>query len=105
MREMACPTPRKAYIFIHTSLTCVIYMNITIRGLQETIFRRFKARAAEEDTTLGEALSQAMEAWLKKGRAQMPKGKLSDLKITDWGKGTEKSSEEIDKIAYGGELS
>ena len=80
-------------------------MNITIRGLQESIFRKFKARAAEENVTLGNALSQAMEAWLKKGEAGEPRAKLSDLKITNWGKGTERSSEEIDRIAYGEELS
>jgi hypothetical protein len=80
-------------------------MNITIRGLQETVFRKFKAKAAEENVTLGDALSQAMEAWLKKGRTGAPRAKLADLKITNWGKGTERSSEEIDKVVYGGELS
>ena len=80
-------------------------MNITIRGLQESIFRKFKARAAEENVTLGDALSQAMEAWLKKGKTEEPRAKLSDLKITNWGKGTERSSEEIDRIVYGEELS
>lgn len=80
-------------------------MNITIRGLQETVFRRFKAKAAEEDMKLGDALSQAMEAWLKREKAGAPRAKLSDLKITNWGKGTERSSEEIDKVVYGGELS
>jgi hypothetical protein len=79
-------------------------MNITIRGLQESIFRRFKAKAVEDDMKLGDALSLAMEAWLKRGRTQAPKGKLSDLKITNWGKGTENSSMEVDKIVYGGEL-
>ncbi len=80
-------------------------MNITIRGLQETIFRKFKARAAEENVTLGDALSQAMEAWLKREKTGAPTARLADLKITNWGKGTERSSEEIDKVVYGGELS
>ncbi len=80
-------------------------MNITIRGLQESIFRRFKAKAVEEDMRLGDALSQAMEAWLiKKRRRHMSKGKLSNIKITNWGKGTENSSQEVDTIVYGGEL-
>lgn len=79
-------------------------MNITIRGLQESIFRKFKAKAVEEDMKLGDALSQAMEAWLKKGKAQKPQGKLSNIPITHWGKGTEHSSHEIDTIIYGGEL-
>ena len=79
-------------------------MNITIRGLQESIFRKFKAKAAEEDMRLGDALNQAMEAWLNRGRVQAPRTKLSSIKITHWGKGTENSSEEIDRIVYGGEL-
>ncbi len=79
-------------------------MNITIRGLQESIFRRFKAKAAEEDMKLGDAFSQAMEAWLKRGKTQTPKGKISNIKITHWGKGTRNSSEEVDTIVYGGEL-
>ncbi len=79
-------------------------MNITIRGLQDSIFRKFKAKAVEEDMKLGDALSQAMEAWLKRGRTQTSKGKLSNLKITHWGKGTENSSEEVDTIVYGGEM-
>ncbi len=91
-------------MFIHTNNTCVICMDITIRGLQESIFRRFKAKAAEDDMKLGDALSQAMEIWLKRGRMQTPKGKLSNIKITHWGKGTENSSEEVDTIVYGGEL-
>ena len=79
-------------------------MNITIRGLQESIFRKFKAKAAEDNMKLGDALSQAMEAWLKKEKNLKQKGRLSDLKITDWGKGTEHSSEEIDTITYGVEI-
>ena len=81
-------------------------MNITIRDLQETLFRKFKAKAAEENIKLGVALTQAIGVWLKeqKEAKEAPKGKLSNIKITHWGKGTERSSEEIDTILYGGEL-
>lgn len=75
-------------------------MNITIRNLQESIFRRFKAKAVEENMKLGDALTQAMESWLKE-RREKPRAKLSNLPSTDWGPGTEKSSQEIDKILYG----
>ncbi|MGD0729474.1 MAG: hypothetical protein ABR981_05350 [Candidatus Micrarchaeaceae archaeon] len=75
-------------------------MNITIRGLQETIFRKFKSKAAEEDMKLGEALTKAMELWIKEGKNR-PKAKFTDVPTFNWGKGTEKSSVEIDKILYG----
>jgi hypothetical protein len=75
-------------------------MNITIRGLQEVIFRKFKSKAAEEDMKLGEALTQAMELWLKEGKNK-PMAKFTDIPTFKWGKGTEKSSLEVDKIIYG----
>lgn len=78
-------------------------MDITMRGLQGGIFRKFKAKAAEEKIKLGDALSQAMNLWLKKERKKS-KAKLSDLKITNWGPGTENSSEEVDTIVYGAEV-
>ncbi len=78
----------------------MICMNITIRGLQENVFREFKAKAAREGMKLGDALSIAMEKWSKESKKE--KGaKLSDLKPFNWGKGTERTSEEIDKILYG----
>ncbi|MCL4381041.1 MAG: hypothetical protein M1331_01110 [Candidatus Marsarchaeota archaeon] len=76
-------------------------MNITIRGLQESVFRKFKAKAAEENINLGDAISRAMEVWLNNEKTRTSKARLSDLEITNWGRGTEKSSEEIDKVVYG----
>ncbi len=77
----------------------MICMNITIRNIQESIFRKLKAKAAEEDLKIGDALTQAIELWLKT-RSEKPKGKLSDIPTFDWGKGTEHSSTEIDKVLY-----
>lgn len=78
-------------------------MNITIRGLNESVFRKFKARAIERGMKLGEALTLAMENWLKQ---PSPKRSLTvlDLEVFDWGPGTEKVSVEIDKILYGENL-
>ena len=75
-------------------------MNITIRNLQETIFRKFKAKAANEGIKLGDALAQAMEAWASRGSVK-PKGRLSDVKPFNWGRGTEHTSSEVDSILYG----
>jgi hypothetical protein len=75
-------------------------MNITIRDLDEKVFRRFKAKAVEEGMKLGEALTQAMELWIKQ-KSTKPIKSLLDIKPFNWGKGTEKVSTEIDKILYG----
>jgi len=76
--------------------------NLTVRDLDERIFRRFKAKAVEEGMKLGEALTQAMEMWIKQKRRR-PRASLLDIKPIDWGEGTKKVSLEIDQILYGEE--
>jgi len=78
-------------------------MNVTIRKLDETVFRRFKARAIEEGMKLGEAVAQAMEMWLKQ-RIVRRRASLIDIEPFNWGEGTEKVSVEIDQILYGEKL-
>jgi len=75
-------------------------MNLTVRGLNDGVFKRFKAKAVEEGMKLGEALTQAMELWIKE-RGMKPKTSLLDIRPFKWGEGTEKVSTEIDKILYG----
>ena len=83
-----------------TSMQMVKSMNLTIRGLSEPVFRKFKGKAVEEGMKLGQALTQAMDMWITHG---MDKRKLSllNLETFDWGKDTEKVSVEIDRIIYG----
>jgi hypothetical protein len=76
-------------------------VNITIRGLDDAVFRRFKAKAVEEGMRIGEAVAQAMQMWLKQ-RTTKPSASLLELEVFDWGKGTEKLSREIDQVMYGG---
>jgi len=45
------------------------------------------------------AITLAMHAWLAKTNKKH-KMSLLDYKATQWGKGTEKTSEEIDRILY-----
>ena len=78
----------------------MICMNITIRDLNEDVFRRFKARAAENGTKLGTALTQAMQLLIEKGN-EKPTKKLSSIRPFSWGKGTESTSNEIDALLYG----
>jgi len=75
-------------------------MNITVRGLDEAVFRRFKAKAVEEGLKLGEAVTQAMEMWIKM-RSVKPKASLLNIEPFNWGEGTERVSVEIDRILYG----
>jgi hypothetical protein len=75
-------------------------VNITVRGLSDKVFRRFKAKATEEDMKLGEAMTQAMELWIRQ-RAAKPRANLLDIKPFDWGEGTREVSVEIDRILYG----
>jgi hypothetical protein len=79
----------------------VINVNITIRGLDEAVFRRFKAKAIEEGMRLGEAVTQAMEIWIKRRRAK-GRASLLEMEPLDWGAGTERLSIEIDRVLYGG---
>lgn len=76
---------------------------VAIRGVDEDILRKFRARAIEERMKMGEALNLAMKYWLKE--RNVTKEKLlktkSIVKPFDWGKGTEKTSKEIDEILYG----
>ncbi|MEE8167485.1 MAG: hypothetical protein V3T58_01265 [Candidatus Hydrothermarchaeales archaeon] len=78
-------------------------MNITIRDVDEKVFRKFKAEAVKEGARLGNAVTKAMKFWLdKRGKEKRHKKSLVELKSFDWGAGTEKSSVEINEILYGG---
>jgi hypothetical protein len=81
----------------------VISLNITIRDVDEKVFREFKAEAVRDGTRLGRALTRAMKFWLDtKKREKRSKRSLLELKPFDWGADTEKSSVEIDEVLYGG---
>lgn len=74
-----------------------------IRGINEETYMKFREKALAERMKVGEALTLAMREWLKKEREKRkidPKNLLK-IKPFDWGKGTEKTSKEIDEILYG----
>lgn len=74
-------------------------MQITIKNVQEHVFREFKAESIREGLKIGNSLTLAMGLWLEKSKKK-PKLSLLDLKPKDWGKGTERLSEEIDRVVY-----
>lgn len=72
---------------------------ITVRDVDQEVFREFKAEAIKQGLTLGSALTIVME----KFRKELGKKKLNftSLKPVPWGKGTERVSEQVDQILYG----
>jgi hypothetical protein len=73
-----------------------------IRGIDREVLRKFRARTIEERMRMGDALTVAMKRWIAEER----KRKVSPphsirVKPFDWGKGTEKTSAEVDEILYG----
>ena len=75
---------------------------VTFRGVDEEVLKKFKAKAIEERMKMGEALTLAMIKWLEEEKKERinPRNLLK-LKPFDWGKGTEKTSKEVDEILYG----
>jgi len=49
---------------------------------------------------LGEAITQAMEMWIKQRTAEPHLG-LLQMKTSNWGEGTERVSIEVDRVLYG----
>lgn len=78
---------------------CDLYdnMQLSVRDVDENVFREFKARAVKEKFNVGKALTLAMKNWAEK---RTPKKNFLALKPTDWGEGTENISQEIDKVLY-----
>jgi len=74
-------------------------MNVIIRDLDEAVYKKFKAKAMEEDMKLGEALTEAMNMWINQ-RIIKRRTSLRDIKPFNWGVGTEKVSVDIDKMLY-----
>lgn len=75
-------------------------MQLSVKDVEEKVFREFKAESIKHGFKVGEALTMAMDVWIERVEKK-PKMSLLDLKPTHWGKGTEKLSEEADKVLYG----
>ncbi len=74
-------------------------MQVSIKNVEEEVFREFKAESVREGFKVGKALTLAMKMWLE-NIGRKPKMSLLNFKPRDWGKGTERTSEEIDNIIY-----
>lgn len=77
-------------------------MDTTIRNLDPSAYRSLKARAAMAGMTLGEAVNEAIRAYLAHADLPPKQGTLRDIAPWPFPDGNERLSEEIDRIAYGG---
>lgn len=73
-------------------------MQLSVRAVDERIFRRFKADAVQRGLPLGKALTVAMNQWIAEGRG---KKSILDFKPERWGKGSEHLSRDTDILLYG----
>lgn len=76
-------------------------MDTTIRNLDERVYRSLKARAALAGKTIGEAVNEALRAYLARPDLGPRQGSLRDITPDVYPKGSERLSEEIDAIVYG----
>jgi hypothetical protein len=78
-------------------------VDITIRDIDDELYRQAKARAALMETTIGRVLNLAIERWLEdEQRGSRKKGFTQLLSPIRFGKGTEHASERVDELLYGG---
>ena len=75
------------------------YTFIGVRDVDEETYNKFRTISVEQRLKLGEALTLAMKIYIDKSKNKNKK-KFLQLKPFSWGKGTEKLSEESDKILY-----
>lgn len=76
-------------------------MDTTIRNLDEQAYRDLKARAAREGKTMGQAVNEAIRAYLAGPGARAGTRSLAELRPEPYPAGSERLSEEIDAVVYG----
>ena len=78
-------------------------MDITIREVDEELYRQAKARAALMGATVGCVVNMALERWLGEDSEKKSRRSIAELlEPIPFGKGSEHLSERIDDILYGG---
>lgn len=77
------------------------HMDTTIRNLDERAYRALKARAALTGKTMGEAMNEAIRAYLARPEFLPREGSLRDFAPEAYPEGNERLSEEVDAVAYG----
>lgn len=75
------------------------YMDTTIRNLDAALYRKLRARATLTGMTVGEAVSEAMRAYLARPE-ETKTGSLTDLVPQPFPAGNERLSEQVDAVVY-----
>lgn len=77
---------------------------IVVRKVNKRVYKRFKQKALEEETNIGEAVTEAMEHWLEEKRIEEKIDIKNILKLNGLIKTGKKVrwSEQIDQTLYGG---
>lgn len=75
-------------------------MDTTIRNLDDHAYRRLKAHAALTGKTVGQAVNEAIQAYLARRWPLSGQGSLADWHPVEFPEGSERLSEEIDLIVY-----
>jgi plasmid stability protein len=78
-------------------------MDTTIRNLDERAYRDLKAWAAREGKTVGQAVNEAIRAYMAGPGARRGTRSVEELKPERYPDGNERLSEEIDAVVYGSE--
>ena len=76
-------------------------MDTTIRNLDPRAYRALKAQASLEGKTIGEAVNEAIRAYVSWPGRRAKSGSLGSLIPEEFPPGNERLSEEIDAIVYG----
>ncbi len=77
------------------------HVDTTIRNLDRDAYRALKGRAAIEGTTIGELINRAIRSYLAQSQPIPKLGTIGSLVPEPYPAGTERLSEEIDKVVYG----
>lgn len=78
----------------------MVKKQISVKGVDDEVFTRFKARAVEAGVPVGEALTRAMLQWRPKSKKHK-RLNLLNYPAKDFEPGTEHLSLEIDEVLYG----
>ncbi len=76
-------------------------MDTTVRNLDVSLYRELKARAAIEGRNIGDLVNAAIRAYLARPAPGGRRGSLRDLAPVSYGRGSERSSEQVDAVVYG----
>jgi len=77
---------------------------LVVRKVRKDVYKKFKQKALEEDENVGEALTEAMQYWMKAKRKKEKINVANLLKLNGIVKAGKRVrwSEQVDEILYGG---